>query len=108
ESSWMLTGRANYILDNLIAEGKARPMIIVNPLGYARQAVGVGPERPQDVAAPGGRGAAPGGPPGGLFGQDLLEDVVPFVERTFRLTEGRHEWVVWRHHLNEVAPLLFR
>jgi hypothetical protein len=22
--------------------------------------------------------------------------------------EGRHEWVVWRHHLHEVAPLLFR
>jgi enterochelin esterase family protein len=31
ESSWMLTGRANYILDNLIAEGKTKPMIIVNP-----------------------------------------------------------------------------
>ncbi len=36
DSSWMLTGRANYIMDNLIAEGKAKPMIIVNPLGYAR------------------------------------------------------------------------
>src|SRR5690606_23289560 len=31
ESSWMLTGRANLILDNLIASGEARPMIIVNP-----------------------------------------------------------------------------
>ena len=31
ESSWMLTGRANLIMDNLIAEGRARPMIIVNP-----------------------------------------------------------------------------
>jgi enterochelin esterase-like enzyme len=30
------------------------------------------------------------------------------IDHTFRLTEGRHEWVVWRHHLHEVAPLLFR
>ena len=30
------------------------------------------------------------------------------ITHTFRLTEGRHEWVVWRHHLHEVAPLLFR
>ena len=30
------------------------------------------------------------------------------INHTFRLTEGRHEWVVWRHYLNEVAPLLFR
>ena len=46
DSSWMLTGRANYIMDNLIAEGKAKPMIIVNPLGYARMGIGTGPERP--------------------------------------------------------------
>ena len=30
------------------------------------------------------------------------------VNHIFRITEGRHEWVVWRHHLREVAPLLFR
>ena len=43
DSSWMLTGRANYIMDNLIAEGKTKPMIIVNPLGYARMGIGTGP-----------------------------------------------------------------
>jgi enterochelin esterase family protein len=30
------------------------------------------------------------------------------INHTFKLTDGRHEWVVWRHHLAEVAPLLFR
>jgi enterochelin esterase family protein len=30
------------------------------------------------------------------------------VKHTYRETDGRHEWVVWRHHLREVAPLLFR
>jgi enterochelin esterase-like enzyme len=30
------------------------------------------------------------------------------VTHTFQLSDGRHEWTVWRHHLNELAPLLFR
>src|SRR5207249_3738531 len=91
DSSWMLTGRANYIMDNLIAEGKARPMIIVNPLGYARAGVGTGPDRAQDAPAQGRGAPAPGTPaaqPGGLFGQDLLDDVVPYVEKTFRTLTG--------------------
>ena len=33
-SAWTTAGRANVILDNLIAQGKAKPMILVNPLGY--------------------------------------------------------------------------
>jgi enterochelin esterase family protein len=33
-SAWTAVGRANVILDNLIAEGKAKPMIVVMPLGY--------------------------------------------------------------------------
>jgi enterochelin esterase family protein len=33
-SAWTAVGRANVILDNLIAQGKAKPMIIVMPLGY--------------------------------------------------------------------------
>lgn len=30
------------------------------------------------------------------------------IKHTFVVTEGRHHWVVWRHHLNEVAQLLFK
>jgi enterochelin esterase-like enzyme len=30
------------------------------------------------------------------------------IKHTYRVTEGRHEWVVWRHHLREVAPLMFK
>lgn len=30
------------------------------------------------------------------------------IKHTFIVGEGRHEWVVWRHHLHDVAPLLFR
>ena len=33
-SGWTAVGRANFIVDNLIAEGKAKPMLLVMPLGY--------------------------------------------------------------------------
>src|SRR5262245_49564099 len=85
ESSWILTGRANYILDNLIAAGKAKPMIIVNPLGYAQQGVNLAPTKavPQP-AAPAGGGPGAGAPGGGLFGKDVIDDVIPFVEGKLR------------------------
>ena len=43
ESGWTLIGRANNILDNLIAEGKAKPMVVVMPLGHAIQSFWTGP-----------------------------------------------------------------
>ncbi len=200
ESGWTLIGRANNILDNLIAEGKARPMVVVMPLGHAVQSFLAGPPKAAAAAAP------PAGA-GGLtaFGRDLIEDVMPLVERSYKVsrrpaaralgglsmgggqtinvafgrpalfryvvimsagsqgieqnypaffadpaaintqfkllwvgvgkddalatggsrvldevltrrsirhvyqvTSGRHEWSVWRHHLHQVAPLLFR
>ena len=59
DSSWMMTGRANYILDNLIAAGKVKPMIIINPLGYARQGIGTGPESsPSAAVTPAGAPSA--------------------------------------------------
>jgi enterochelin esterase family protein len=88
ESSWMLTGRANLIMDNLIAEGKAKPMILVNPLGYVRQGVGLGPEQPVPQQPPAPGGAAGGAAGGGLFGKDLIDDVIPFVEKNFRTLSG--------------------
>ena len=45
ESGWTLIGRANIILDNLIAEGKAKPMVVVMPLGHAIQSFWTGPAK---------------------------------------------------------------
>ena len=83
EVGWVLTGRANVILDNLIADGKARPMVVVMPLGHPRPSIGLGPNA-----------AAQGEPMAGLgpdmraaqVGKDLLEDLMPLVERTFRVS----------------------
>src|SRR3569832_9742 len=38
ETGWVRQGRANFILDNLIAAGQAKPMIVVMAYGYARRA----------------------------------------------------------------------
>ncbi len=51
ENGWVKVGRANFILDNLIAAGKAKPMIVVMPYGRARQDVYLGPARPSVAAA---------------------------------------------------------
>ncbi len=219
ESGWTMIGRANNIIDNAIAEGKAKPMVVVMPLGHPIQSWWAGPAKDvpdQAVAKAMATGnletiiaaMMSGDGNGGLspVTKDLVEDVIPMVERsykvskrpddraiaglsmgggqsinlafsrpelfryvvlmspaaggsvdkvyptflanpatanrqfklfwvgvgkddmltgpgdkafsetlkkagithTFKLTDGRHEWTVWRQYLNEVAPLLFR
>ena len=207
ESGWTMIGRANNILDNLIAEGKARPMVVVMPLGHAVQSFWAGPAKPSPNAPAPGAARGAGQPAAGLnlFGRELVDEVMPMIEanykvskrpddraigglsmgggltmnvafnrpelfrhvvimssgaatpeqtypaffgnpgkinqqfktfwiaigkddtlvgagsktltdaltakgikHTFVVGEGRHEWMVWRHHLNDVAPLLFR
>jgi enterochelin esterase-like enzyme len=217
ESGWTMIGRANNILDNLIAEGRARPMVVVMPLGHTIQSFWTGPSvtvPDPAMASAGGsldaliRAMMAGDGKGGLspFARDLVNDVMPMVEstmkvsrrpddraiaglsmgggqtinlafsrpdlfryvalmspaagggvdavypdlfseparvnaqfkllwlgvgrddtltgpgdmafaatlkarginHTFEVTEGRHEWTVWRHYLRDVAPLLFK
>ncbi len=218
ESGWVLIGRANLILDNLIAEGKAKPMVVVMPLGHPIESFWTGPsKRVPDALSklPATAGLddfiaamMSGDGAGGLspVTRDLVEDVIPLVERTYKvskrpddraigglsmgggqslnaafarpdlfryvvlmspavnasvdriyatrladkaalnkqfklfwigvgrddtltgpgdkafhdaltkagithtwaLTDGRHEWTVWRHHLRDIAGLLFR
>ena len=87
ESGWGAQGRAGLIMDNLLAEGKTRPFIIVmenggisGPAG-GRGARGGGPATNAPPAA-GNRG--PGGFNFGEFEKVLLEDVIPFVDANFR------------------------
>jgi enterochelin esterase family protein len=110
EDAWITMGRANIILDNLIAAGKMKPMIVAMPNGNANQTVSQGyaygpTPRPNAVTAPApppvqaagaasgpGRGAAAGGQGRGMAAQSyagsypesLVKDVIPFVEKTYR------------------------
>jgi enterochelin esterase-like enzyme len=82
-SGWIAVGRANVILDNLIANGKAKPMLVVMPLGYGA---------PEILA----RGF------GGFddhtlrdrnfdrFSTTLLTEVIPQVEKNYRVSEDRN------------------
>jgi enterochelin esterase family protein len=218
ESGWTMIGRANNIIDNGIAEGKVKPMVVVMPLGHGIQSFWTGPaKQATDPVATALAGASlddiitammGGDGKGGLspVTKDIVEDVMPMIEReykvskrpddraiaglsmgggqsiniafsrpelfryvvlmspaasasvaklypkflqnpeiankqfkllwvgvgkddgltgpgdkafaetlqkhgikhTFALTDGRHEWTVWRQYLRDVAPLLFR
>ena len=70
DDSWTSVGHANYILDNLIAAGKAKPMIVVMPFGHTPDKPGV------DVLS------------NDEFGNDLLKDVIPTIEANWRTQNG--------------------
>ncbi len=82
DDSWTSIGRAGFILDNLVAAKKARPMIIVMPAGHTRP-FGRGPL--PGIAQPGS--SAP--PPPDEFIQDFMTDIMPHVEKNYRLLPGR-------------------
>lgn len=71
ERAWSAQGRANFIMDNLLADGKAVPMLVVMDHGYA--------DLPPGTAAAAQREA---------FGRVLLEDLIPFIDREFRTRPG--------------------
>jgi enterochelin esterase-like enzyme len=85
QNGWVMNGRANIILDNLIADGKAQPMIVVMPHGHPIQSASVGPyEEVPPVAEQGLRNYK-------LFTKELLEQIIPTVEKTYRVyTDADH------------------
>jgi enterochelin esterase family protein len=76
QNGWVMNGRANIILDNLIADRKAQPMIVVMPQGHALQGANVGPL----VRIEGETGMF-----SERFPKDLLDEVLPLMERKFRV-----------------------
>ena len=89
-SAWTAVGKANLILDSLIDEGKAKPMIVVMPLGYGAPAI---------VQRPSGR-RSPFNSESlreenlTKFQEALLDEVVPQVERAYRVDPNRNSRAV--------------
>jgi len=85
QNGWVMNGRANIILDNLIADGKAQPMIAVMPHGHPLQSASVGPwQEVPPVAEQGLRNYK-------LFTKELLEQIIPTVEKNYRVyTDADH------------------
>lgn len=86
EDAWTTLGRAPQILDNLIASGKAKPMIVVMTNG-----------NPGDAAAPGAAPAKkevsgqnnPGNMGSGKFEESLVKDVIPYIEKNYRIIANK-------------------
>jgi enterochelin esterase-like enzyme len=134
EDAWFNLGRASQIMDNLIYDKKAKPMIVVMTNGNANQqmapgwgplprvvgaagapvapgarvgAPGAAPGAPVGApgAAPGARVGAPGAVPGapgaaagrgggggmfgGLFPESIVKDVVPYIEKNYRVVRNK-------------------
>jgi enterochelin esterase family protein len=81
ERSWGVQGRADIIMDNLIAERKALPMLIVMDQGYAVR------KGAQSAAAPQPAGQQQQGP--SAFEEVVIKDLIPFIDSHFRTLSDR-------------------
>jgi enterochelin esterase family protein len=77
DASWSSVGRANFILDNLIASKAAVPMIVVMPAGHT---AGDYDDEP----------AADGTPRPNGFAEDFIDAVMPYVEKHYRVLPDRN------------------
>ena len=73
EDTWTVVGRAHVILDNLIAGKKAAAMIVAMPYGHTPQGTQIGIDA-RDTSA---------------FERDLVGDLIPYMERTYRVSRDR-------------------
>jgi enterochelin esterase family protein len=67
DMAWPTVGRANFIMDNLLAENKIKPMIVVMPNGS------------MDVS---------------LFTKEMLNDIIPYIEKNYRVLADKNNRAV--------------
>ena len=79
DDSWTSVGRANFILDNLIAERRARPMIVVMPAGHTTR---------EPPAAGGTPATRPNFNDG--FVREFSTDIMPLIETRYRVFTDRN------------------
>jgi enterochelin esterase-like enzyme len=116
ERVWIEMGRTNVILDNLLAAGKVKPMIVVmetsavGGAGGAGRGAGQGAGAAAGAGAGAGRGAGQGagaaagagagagrgpgiggigGPGGGAYGQFMVNELIPWIDKNFRTLADR-------------------
>jgi enterochelin esterase family protein len=81
ERGWSTQGRMNFVLDNLIAQGKANPMIVVMDKGYAT--------RPGEAATTRASGGPTTRAASRAFEDVLVGELVPFIDGQFRTIRDR-------------------
>jgi enterochelin esterase-like enzyme len=93
ERAWADKGEVPNMMDNLIAEQKIRPMLVVMPFGYPVRAL-----RP-------GEGNTTRDDP--RFEDDLLNEIIPLVERTFRVLRQSEDRAIMGASMGGVQALTF-
>ena len=106
EASWTWTGRANVIADNLLAEGKIQPMLIVMPYGHLQREIKTSANSP--APAMGADSAA--------IEKELMAAVKPMVESKYRVLADRNHraigglsmgaaqsWQIGLHNLDQFS-----
>jgi enterochelin esterase-like enzyme len=78
-AGWTTVGGANFILDNLVAENRAAPMIVVMPYGHTVPYTAPRSEQAKNSE---------------LFERYVMEDLWPLVEHDYRIKEGRENHAV--------------
>jgi enterochelin esterase family protein len=74
ETGWAVQGKTNLILDNLIADGKAVPMLVVIPNGNVSKSKTAVPGYSEEAMA--------------AFKEEITENVIPFIEKNYRVKSG--------------------
>jgi len=74
ERGWAVQGKTDIILDNLIAEGKAKPMLVVIPNG--------------NVSRPGSSAGGYNDDAMAAFKEELVGSIIPFIESSYRVKTG--------------------
>jgi enterochelin esterase family protein len=87
DSGWSTIGRAGFILDNLLAAKRAVPMIVAMPNGSLPRPANLPPITPGTPLSPEARAAMEAAQ--NRFTDELLKEVVPFVEKHYRVLSGR-------------------
>jgi hypothetical protein len=88
ETGWIRQGRANFILDNLIAARRAKPMIVVMAYGYARRAGHAAADMtPRGFGSPEMLKAMQD--MASVFEDDVTQALIPFIDATFRTLPDR-------------------
>ena len=83
QNSWHRYGRANDILDNLLARKAIKPFIVVMPLGYGGASV-----NGDDNGIPAPNAGAFGGD-FALYERDILQDIIPMIDGKYRTLANR-------------------
>jgi enterochelin esterase-like enzyme len=89
DSGWSTVGRAGFILDNLLAAGKARPMLVVMPNGSLPRPANLPVIAPGTTTPPPPEVTAALAAAAERFNAELLKEILPLVEKNFRVIPDR-------------------